>query len=390
MKPFSLETMSFVIPPESGATMPDRQRNISLYTVCTFLKYLKEGRIPEYITDQMWLPDKQVLDTPKEELFDSMAWALQSVETANPTWILFHGLIDFMRPHIDAFVQWPFWYNYAVAHAPNEWPTVFARIFKDTSIMTVNRNLDWTTGGDTEKSLIKWEDRQNVTLLMLFDYKQRYEDGVLVARPTSFRGVNFLARQNLCDLISNNAVKAWLKQQDVVIDRQVLQQAGSEMADIRKCVEHLFALTPANDKDVIDARATDIEEGLKDGSINYVLTPDNFLKMVFIQYRLKYRLPVIMMAETGIGKTALINFMVEKMLGCKLHQLDVHAGTTHADIIQFMSTPLREFKRGTQVYIFFDEFNTTKDPAAMCLFKEILCDRRIEGKPIHDGSYKQF
>jgi hypothetical protein len=208
----------------------------------------------------LWLSKNQDLDVLKEERFGSLAWALQSVETTNPTWILFHGLIDFMRPHIDAFVQRPFWFNYALAQAPSQWPTVFARIFTDTAVMTVNRNLDWTAEGNCEQSLINWEDRQNVTLLMLFDYSHRFEDGILVALPTSFRGVNFLARQNLCDLINNNAVKEWLGQQDVVIDRQVLQQPGSEMADIGKCVEYLFALTPANDEGVIAARTALIEE----------------------------------------------------------------------------------------------------------------------------------
>jgi hypothetical protein len=48
MLPSSLETKFFEVPPESGASMPNRQTNISLYTVCTFLKYLKESRIPEY------------------------------------------------------------------------------------------------------------------------------------------------------------------------------------------------------------------------------------------------------------------------------------------------------------------------------------------------------
>jgi midasin (ATPase involved in ribosome maturation) len=39
---------------------------------------------------------------------------------------------------------------------------------------------------------------------------------------------------------------------------------------------------------------------------NYVITNDNFKKMVLIIYRIKENIPVIIMGETGCGKTALI------------------------------------------------------------------------------------
>ena len=39
---------------------------------------------------------------------------------------------------------------------------------------------------------------------------------------------------------------------------------------------------------------------------NYVITIDNFKKMVLLVYRIKANIPVIIMGETGCGKTALI------------------------------------------------------------------------------------
>ena len=39
---------------------------------------------------------------------------------------------------------------------------------------------------------------------------------------------------------------------------------------------------------------------------NYVITNDNFKKMVLLVYRIKANVPVIIMGETGCGKTALI------------------------------------------------------------------------------------
>ena len=43
----------------------------------------------------------------------------------------------------------------------------------------------------------------------------------------------------------------------------------------------------------------------QDGN-NYVITNDNFKKMVLLIYRIKANIPVIIMGDTGCGKTALI------------------------------------------------------------------------------------
>ena len=48
------------------------------------------------------------------------------------------------------------------------------------------------------------------------------------------------------------------------------------------------------------------EEKIKDILGSYVYTPDNFIKVVLILMRIRVNIPVIMMGETGCGKTALI------------------------------------------------------------------------------------
>ena len=44
---------------------------------------------------------------------------------------------------------------------------------------------------------------------------------------------------------------------------------------------------------------------------NYVFTADNFIKMVLILLRIRANIPVIMMGETGCGKTSLIKKLSE-------------------------------------------------------------------------------
>ena len=42
------------------------------------------------------------------------------------------------------------------------------------------------------------------------------------------------------------------------------------------------------------------------GTDNYVITEDNYKKMVLLVYRIRANVPVIIMGETGCGKTSLI------------------------------------------------------------------------------------
>ena len=68
---------------------------------------------------------------------------------------------------------------------------------------------------------------------------------------------------------------------------------------------------------------------------SYVFTGDNFIKMILILHRIRANIPVIMMGETGCGKTSLIRIISElKMNEMKI--LNIHAGITDDDIFQFM------------------------------------------------------
>ena len=64
----------------------------------------------------------------------------------------------------------------------------------------------------------------------------------------------------------------------------------------------------------------------------------------------------------------------------------VHGGTTEKDVEKFIKHSEKEAEQNREkkmdTVVFFDEANTTD---AIGLIKEIMCDRRIHGKPIsHD------
>ncbi|XP_074703437.1 E3 ubiquitin-protein ligase RNF213 isoform X1 [Strix aluco] len=120
----------------------------------------------------------------------------------------------------------------------------------------------------------------------------------------------------------------------------------------------------------------------------YELTTDNMLKLLAIEMRFRCNIPVVIMGETGCGKTRLIKFL------CKLRRsfvevenmklVKVHGGTT-AEMIyarikeaEALAKTNKE-QHGLDTVLFFDEANTTE---AVSSIKEVLCDRTVQGKPL--------
>ncbi|XP_065678766.1 E3 ubiquitin-protein ligase rnf213-alpha isoform X3 [Hydra vulgaris] len=121
---------------------------------------------------------------------------------------------------------------------------------------------------------------------------------------------------------------------------------------------------------------------------SYELTVDNMKKILAIHMRLRCVIPVIMMGETGCGKTKLIKFMCALRAGKKEIQnmllVKVHGGVTHQDIIRRIEQAKRLAKENYEKFklntiLFFDEANTSD---AIGLVKEIMVDKRADGKPL--------
>ena len=99
-------------------------------------------------------------------------------------------------------------------------------------------------------------------------------------------------------------------------------------------------------KDILDVKnpierkdARDEEKSLEEIAGNYAITSDNFFKMILILLKIRAKVPVIMMGETGCGKTLLIRKLSEIMNPgeCKMKILNIHAGISDRDIINFIN-----------------------------------------------------
>ncbi|KAM6119107.1 E3 ubiquitin-protein ligase RNF213 [Phoenicopterus ruber ruber] len=120
----------------------------------------------------------------------------------------------------------------------------------------------------------------------------------------------------------------------------------------------------------------------------YELTTDNVLKILAIEMRFRCNIPVVIMGETGCGKTRLIKFLCKLRRSCieveNMKLVKVHGGTT-AEMIyarikeaEALAKTNKE-QHGLDTVLFFDEANTTE---AVSSIKEVLCDHTVQGEPL--------
>ncbi|XP_034448201.1 E3 ubiquitin-protein ligase rnf213-alpha isoform X1 [Hippoglossus hippoglossus] len=125
----------------------------------------------------------------------------------------------------------------------------------------------------------------------------------------------------------------------------------------------------------------------------YELTTDNILKMLAIHMRFRCGIPVIIMGETGCGKTRLIKFLCElRRSGVATENMKlvkVHGGTSSEMIYNKVREAedvalINKQDYGFDSVLFFDEANTTE---AISSIKEVLCDRTVKGERLtrHSG-----
>jgi len=118
---------------------------------------------------------------------------------------------------------------------------------------------------------------------------------------------------------------------------------------------------------------------------NYVITNDNFKKMILIIYRIKANIPVILMGETGCGKKALIIMLNQILNNGKTNVEIINTSTINdGQLCQFMDYIENKAneKKDEELWIFFDEINTC---LSLSLLTEIFIKRTYNGKSINDN-----
>ncbi|KAK1806297.1 hypothetical protein P4O66_000172 [Electrophorus voltai] len=125
----------------------------------------------------------------------------------------------------------------------------------------------------------------------------------------------------------------------------------------------------------------------------YQLTLDNVMKILAIHLRFECDIPVIIMGETGCGKTRLVQFMCDLLRSGKKRQnlivVRVHGGTTSEIIYKKVREAIKISKENEvhklDTVLFFDEANTTE---AVNAIKEVICDKTVNGEQIDASRLK--
>ena len=117
---------------------------------------------------------------------------------------------------------------------------------------------------------------------------------------------------------------------------------------------------------------------------HYVLTVDNLVKMALIYSRSISNIPIILMGETGCGKTSLINFLVNVVLQEEIRSLSVTAGTNLSAISDFLETATAISNKigKKRLWLFFDEFNTSD---CITHISQIICEKRFQGRQLPEN-----
>ena len=114
----------------------------------------------------------------------------------------------------------------------------------------------------------------------------------------------------------------------------------------------------------------------------FVITLDNFMKISLILLKSFVKIPVVMMGESGCGKTYLSEFVSECLLQDRMKELTLYSGVTELDFIRFMKEAVAEAqelaKSNKKLWVFFDEFNTS---SLQSIVAEIMIDRVCSIEP---------
>ena len=161
--------------------------------------------------------------------------------------------------------------------------------------------------------------------------------------------------------------------------------------DFIKEIQILFSLHD-------DMEESDIKEKCEQNG-NYIFVSDNYIKMVRILLNIEAKIPVILMGETGVGKTKLLEILAT-LYGkgqAKWKTLQIHAGINDKNIIDFIDEINNEVKENEKkieeenqnqnkekdlTWVFLDEINTCN---SLGLLTEIMCNHTYLGKKISEN-----
>ena len=181
------------------------------------------------------------------------------------------------------------------------------------------------------------------------------------------------------------------RKNETVVSENLVMQAANQVINSSykylKRLKQILYLPNDLEKDIDDKKSllSILEKGITD---NYVITEDNYKKMVLLVYRIKANVPVIIMGETGCGKTSLIIKLSQILNNGEelVEKIDIHPGITDEEINEKMKEMNKKAKsdkyKNKELWVFFDEINTC---LSFSLLTEIFINKTFNGEKLEDN-----
>ncbi|XP_022797655.1 E3 ubiquitin-protein ligase rnf213-alpha-like isoform X3 [Stylophora pistillata] len=179
-----------------------------------------------------------------------------------------------------------------------------------------------------------------------------------------------------------------------IIERNIISRPLRTGLHVQKVdLDNDFESYSKGDKIQLLCSVMGIECGY-DPDESYELTGDNVKKILAIHMRFRCNIPVVIMGETGCGKTRLIRYLCGLQTEGEVAErrnmilMKIHGGTTYKDIernvlhAETVADKNELSGKKMDTILFFDEANTTD---ALGMIKEIMVDRRCNGRPLRDN-----
>ena len=118
---------------------------------------------------------------------------------------------------------------------------------------------------------------------------------------------------------------------------------------------------------------------------NYVITNDNFNKMILILYRIISNIPFIIMGETGCGKTLLLTKLNQLINNGELllEKININPDITDQIIYEEMKRINEKYNNTKEeIWVFFDNINTCQ---SFELINEIFINRTFFGEKLNEN-----
>ena len=346
-------------------------------------EYLKRLETGENL--DKFLGEQQATQNQNKIIKDNINYTLQHCGIDQPSWCELRNFVNFLNNQLTDCDNTNFCKSGLMGEDWNGFKSFVVKFMlkmsKDFATPCLRRYSGQGTHDITNFQILnerRWENNSHPYLFFNPDGHTMTFLGFQISRSG-----HLLDSNNPSVIIRNNIMLPQLFN-TLSVNRVKLQENYNKLSKIEKVAK------------IASVVGIDFGSNLTDPDPDYVLTLDNVIKILAILMRFRCNIPVVIMGETGCGKTRLIQFM------CSLQALQtgatnmlilrVHGGTTERDVMCKVEEAEKLARHNfhnhnIDTVLFFDEANTSP---AIGLIKEIMCDRRMYGRHINSDIRLQF